>query len=243
MVATHLEDVTTPAMRRKQLHEILDRIDQIDHPVIIAGDMNTSTHTGVPVSVTRALKQRFGSGKWWAEEGATNAIKLATPFGWAYDLTLGLVRFTRKVDDPTETSIPLLGDNPEAKFFSTIEKFRFDDDNEFDFRGDADHSANGRGGRLANCDERSVKGFEATEELARRFGPVGQYKLDWIFVKPARLNKFDSKDYSAFSCYQGRTLHAINHAIPDRISDHNPITVDLPLADPQRSQPYPVAER
>jgi endonuclease/exonuclease/phosphatase family metal-dependent hydrolase len=241
VVATHLEDVTSPEMRRKQLQEILDKIDQIDHPVIIAGDMNTSTHTGVPISVTRALKQRFGSGKWWAEEGATSAIKYTTPLGWAYDLSLGLVGFTRKVDDPTETSIPLLGENPEAKFFSTIEKFRFDDGSAFDFRGDAEHSANGRGGRLANSNERSVKGFEATEELSRRFGPIGQYKLDWIFVRPARLDKPDGKEYSAFSCYHGRTLHALNHAIPDRISDHNPITVDLPLSEPPGARSHAVA--
>lgn len=234
VVATHLEDVTSPENRRKQLHEMLDKIEQIDHPVIIAGDMNTSTHTGVPISVTRALKQRFGSGKWWAEEGATNAIKLATPLGWAYDLTLGVVGFARKVDDPTGTSIPLLGDNPEAKFFSTLEKFRFDDGSAFDFRGDAEHSANGRGGRLANSNERSAKGFEPTEELSRRFGPIGQYKLDWIFVRPAHFDKPDRHDFSAFSAYHGRTLHAINHAIPDRISDHNPITVDLPLSDPNQ---------
>lgn len=236
VVATHLEDVASPEIRRKQLQEMLDKIDQIDHPVILAGDMNTSTHTGVPISVTRALKERFGSGKWWAEEGATNAIKLATPLGWAYDLTLGLVGFARKVDDPTETSIPLLGDNPEAKFFSVLEKFRFDDDSAFDFRGDPEHSANGRGGRLANSNERSAKGFEATEELSRRFGPVGQYKLDWIFVRPAHFDKPDRHDFSAFSCYHGRTLHALNHAIPDRISDHNPITVDLPLGDPTPSR-------
>jgi endonuclease/exonuclease/phosphatase family metal-dependent hydrolase len=244
IVATHLEDVATPRMRRRQLQEMLDKIERIDHPVIIAGDMNTSTHTGVPVSVARALKQRFGSGKWWAEEGATNAIKLATPFGWAYDLSLGLVGFARKVDDPTETSIPLLGDNPEAKFFSTIEKFRFDDGSAFDFRGDPEHSANGRAGRLANSNERSVKGFEATEELTRRFGPVGQYKLDWIFVRPAHLDEpGDEREFSAFSCYRGRTLHALNHAIPDRISDHNPITVDLPLADPPAAHSITTAAR
>ena len=236
VVATHLEDVTTPKDRRRQLQEMLDKIGQIDHPVIIAGDMNTSTHTGVPISVTRALKQRFGSGRWWAEEGATNAIKLATPLGWAYDLTLGLIGFARKVDDPTRASIPLVGDNPEAKFFGKLEEFRFDDGGAFDFRGDAEHSANGRGGRLANSNERSVKGFEATEELGRHFGPIGQYKLDWIFVKPAQLDKPNGDhEFSAFSCYFGRTLHAINHAIPDRISDHNPITVDLPLAVPQHN--------
>jgi endonuclease/exonuclease/phosphatase family metal-dependent hydrolase len=232
IVATHLEDVTAPANRRRQLTEILDKIDQMDHPVILAGDMNTSTHNGVPVSVTRALKQRFGSGKWWAEEGATTAIKYSTPLGWAYDLSLGLIGFARKVDDPTRASIPLIGDNPEAKFFDTLEKFRFDDGSAFDFRGDSEHSANGRSGKLANSNERSEKGFEATEELERRFGPVGRYKLDWIFVRPARLRQPDDREWSAFSCYHGRTLKDLNHAIPDRISDHDPITVDLPLSDP-----------
>jgi Endonuclease/Exonuclease/phosphatase family len=232
IIATHLEDVTTPENRRKQLDEILDKIEQIDHPVILAGDMNTSTHTGVPITVTRALKQRFGSGKWWAEEGATQAIKYATPFGWAYDLSLGVVGFARKIDDPTRASIPLIGDNPEAKFFDRLEKFRFDDGSSFDFRGDSEHSADGHGGTLANSNERSEKGFEATEELERRFGPVGRYKLDWIFVRPAHLRKPDAKEWSAFSAYHGRTLKELNHAIPDRISDHNPITVDLPLGDP-----------
>jgi endonuclease/exonuclease/phosphatase family metal-dependent hydrolase len=235
VVATHLEDVTSPENRRRQLQEMLDKIDQIDHPVIIAGDMNTSTHDGVPISVTRAMKQRFGSGKWWAEEGATSAIKYTTPFGWAYDLSLGVVGFARKVDDPTRANIPLIGDNPEAKFFDTLEKFRFDDGSAFDFRGDSEHSANGRSGKLANSNERSEKGFEATEELERRFGPVGRYKLDWIFVRPARLDKGDGHNFSAFSCYRGRTLHAVNHAIPDRISDHNPITVDLPLGEPVKA--------
>jgi len=235
VVATHLEDVTSPENRRRQLQEMLDKIDQIDHPVIIAGDMNTSTHDGVPISITRAMKQRFGSGKWWAEEGATSAIKYTTPFGWAYDVSFGVVGFARKVDDPTRANIPLLGDNPEAKFFDTLEKFRFDDGSAFDFRGDSDHSANGRSGKLANSNERSEKGFEATEELERRFGPVGRYKLDWIFVRPARLDKGDGHNFSAFSCYRGRTLGAVNHAIPDRISDHNPITVDLPLGEPVKA--------
>jgi hypothetical protein len=40
------------------------------------------------------------------------------------------------------------------------------------------------------------------------------------------------REFSAFSSFRGRTLGAVNHAIPDRISDHNPITVDLPLAEP-----------
>ena len=230
IVATHLEDVSSPASRRKQMEELLDKIGNIDHPVVVAGDMNTSTHNGVPISVTRALKQRFGSGKWWAEQGASQAARYATPFGWAYNLTLGLVGFARKVDDPTRVSIPLAGDNPEAKFFSTVENFRFTDGAAFDFGGDKEHSYNGRTGRLANSNERGEKGFVPTNELGKTYGPVGQYKLDWIFVRPPVSGKAERKlNLVPFAPYYGRTLKALNHSIPDRISDHNPITVDLPL--------------
>src|ERR1700722_11767650 len=36
----------------------------------------------------------------YAHRRATNAIKYATPLGWAYDLTLGLAGLARKPDDP-----------------------------------------------------------------------------------------------------------------------------------------------
>jgi endonuclease/exonuclease/phosphatase family metal-dependent hydrolase len=237
IVGTHLEDVGTPESRRKQMEELLDKIGNIDHPVVVAGDMNTSTHTGVPISVTRALKERFGSGKWWAEQGASQAVKYATPFGWAYSLTVGLVGFARKIDDPTRANIPIVGDNPEAKFFSTIENFRFTDGASFDFGGDKEHSYNGRTGKLANSNERGEKGFVPTNELERAFGPVGQYKLDWIFVRPPVSGKAERKRNEVpFAPYYGRTLKALNHGIPDRISDHNPITVDLPVGHAELSQ-------
>jgi hypothetical protein len=230
VVATHLEDVTTPANRQKELQEILDQIQGVDHPVILAGDMNTSTHTGVPISVTRALKQRFGNGKWWAEQGAAQAARYTTPFGWAYSVSTGTIGFLRKVDDPTKASIPLIGDNPEAKFFGMLEKFRFADGGAFDFRGDKDSSSNERDGTLANSNERSEKGFVPTSELGKTFGVVGQYKLDWMFIKPPYLTKPKGNDDSGrFAPHYGRTLKALNHSIPERISDHNPITVDLPL--------------
>jgi endonuclease/exonuclease/phosphatase family metal-dependent hydrolase len=236
-VATHLEDVGTPESRRKQMEELLDKIGNVDHPVVIAGDMNTSTHTGVPISVTRALKQRFGSGKWWAEQGASQAVKYTTPFGWAYSATVGLVGLARKMDDPTRANIPIVGDNPEAKFFSTIEDFRFSDGARFDFSGDKEHSYNGHTGKLANSNERGEKGFVPTNELERSFGLVGQYKLDWIFVRPPASGKSERKENLVpFTPYYGRTLKALNHSIPDRISDHNPITVDLPLGRTELSQ-------
>lgn len=230
VVATHLEDVTTPANRQKELQEILDRIQPIDHPVILTGDMNTSTHTGVPVSITRALKQRFGDAKWWAEQGAAAAARYTTPFGWAYTASVGTIGLLRKVDDPTRASIPLVGDNPEAKFFRMLENFRFADGGAFDFRGDKDSSSNERDGTLANSNERSEKGFVPTSELGKSFGLVGQYKLDWMFIRPPNLNKPKGKhEPERFAPHYGRTLRALDHSIPQRISDHNAITVDLPL--------------
>lgn len=230
VVATHLEDVTTPANRQKELQEILDQIQGVDHPVILTGDMNTSTHTGVPISVTRALKERFGDAKWWAEQGAAQAARYMTPFGWAYTASVGVIGMVRKIDDPTRASIPLVGDNPEAKFFSMLQKFRSADGGAFDFRGDKDDSFNEQDGTLANSNERSGKGFVPTSELGRSFGIEGQYKLDWMFVLPPNLAKpKDKHGADVFAPHYGRTLKELNHSIPQRVSDHNPITVDLPL--------------
>src|SRR3984957_2795413 len=49
IVATHIENRTTPKGRVKQLDELLDMIRPIHNPVVIAGDMNT---TGADGSVT-----------------------------------------------------------------------------------------------------------------------------------------------------------------------------------------------
>ena len=226
VVATHLEDVTSPKNRRQQLDEMLDRIRNINHPVILAGDMNTSTHDAMPISMSRAIKQRIGSGKWWAEEGATSALKYGTPAGWIYDASFGAIGFARKVDDPTEHSILLLGENAEAKFFVDLDKFRFADGAYFDFRGESERSSNGRGGKLADSNQRGEKGFAPTVELGKTSGPLGQYKLDWIFVRPAAQSGY------RFAPHFGRTLKELNFGIPGRISDHSPITADLPFKEP-----------
>ena len=146
---------------------MLDRIKQIDNPVIVAGDMNTSEHDATLLSVTRALKQRFGSAKWWAEEGAIEGLKHATPFGWAYDASVGLTGFVRNVDDPTVRSIPLVGKNPEAKFFQDLERFKFADGGSFDFRGLAERTSNGRSGNLADSNERGERASSRPASLGR----------------------------------------------------------------------------
>jgi endonuclease/exonuclease/phosphatase family protein len=237
IVATHLEDNTTPANRRKQLAELLDQIKTIKNPVIVAGDMNTSTHDAAPISFSHSLKQRFGNGKWWAEDAAPTIATKVTPFGWAYEAAHHLISFARNIDDPTVRSNPLLGKNPEAAFFKSIEDFRFGDGSAFDFRGETGHSSNGRSGNLADSNERSEKGFIPTYELGRTYGPIGKYKLDWIFVRPARLTDPHGTTQSyRFAPHFGRTLRELNESVPDRISDHSPIIVDLPFEEPPRAK-------
>jgi endonuclease/exonuclease/phosphatase family metal-dependent hydrolase len=233
VVATHLEDQTQPRNRRRQMEELLGQVREIHHPIIVAGDMNTSDQDATPVTVGRLFRRHFGNAKWWASEGVKNGVSYTTPFGWLYQAIVGTTGFARKLEDPTGRSIPIIAQNSEANFFEVVERFRFDDGTTFDFRGDRSRTANGHGGRLADSNERGLKGFEPTEELNRHYGPVGKYKLDWFFVKPAGLERPDDPEGPLrFAPHFARTLQTLNNALPERISDHNPIVVDLPLGEP-----------
>jgi endonuclease/exonuclease/phosphatase family metal-dependent hydrolase len=79
IVATHLEDRTKPDGRRKQLEELLARVRETDGAVVVAGDMNTSTHDGTPLSLGRAIKNRLGSKSFWARQGLELLIGTKIP--------------------------------------------------------------------------------------------------------------------------------------------------------------------
>ena len=116
----------------------------------------------------------------------------------------------------------------------TLEHFRFADGGAFDFRGEGRRAWKTRSGKLADSNERAEKGFVPTEELEKTYGPVGEYKLDWIFVKPANLtDPYDHHGSYRFAPHLGRTMRRLNHAVPGDISDHSPILVDLPFEEPQ----------
>lgn len=58
-------------------------------------------------------------------------------------------------------------------------------------------------------------------------------KLDWFFVKPARLTASgEEKQSYRFAPHFARTLEELNYSVPDRISDHNAMVVDLPFDEP-----------
>lgn len=223
VAATHLEAKSKPSERLKQLEEALTEIQRIDHPVVFAGDMNTSGSDSTPTSFEREVKKRLGSTKFWATQG----IKYATGVGLFYDITVGVVKMQRVKNDPTVKSVKFVSENPEEKFFDTLKDFRFADGGAFDFRGSKAHSIGASGETLSDSNERADKGFVSTLELKGKITIA--LKLDWIFVKPLGLTDPNDRDQPfSFAPQFGRTLKGLNYSLKDRISDHNPLIVDLP---------------
>jgi len=229
VVATHLEARCKPKGRLKQMRELLLEVKDRRHPVIIGGDMNTTGTDNTPTTVGREIKKRLGSGQFWATQG----VKYATGVGLLMDVTVGSFGFVRNHSDPTVRNVFLVGPNREARIFDVMEKMRFADKTCIDFRGDSNRTSDQRSGTLANSNQRNQKGFATTFSTTRTPGRAGQFKLDWFFVKSFAQAPRDIKASYRFAPHFARTLRALNYSVPDRISDHYPITVDLPFAEPQ----------
>jgi len=138
------------------------------------------------------------------------------------------VKMQRLKSDPTVKSVRFVSENPEEKFFNTLKDFRFSDNGVFDFRGSTHHSIGASEETLSDSNERAKKGFVSTLELKGKV--TVQLKLDWIFVKPAGLtDPDDRKQPYNFAPQFGRTLKSLNYSLKDRISDHSPMIVDLPI--------------
>ncbi len=191
VVATHLEAKAKPAERVKQLEELLAEIRRADHPVIVAGDMNTSGSDATPTSFQREIKKRLGSSSFWMTQG----IKYATGVGLIYDITLGAVKMQRTRRDPTVKSVKFVSENPEEKFFSTLKDFRFSDGGAFDFRGAKDYSVGASGETLSDSNERASKGFVSTLELNGKLSVAHEARLD---LREADRTNRSKRSRSAF---------------------------------------------
>jgi hypothetical protein len=207
---------------------LLAQLKHLDHPVILAGDLNTTGADGTPTSIRREILKRVKNYEFWV----TQALKWGTPASLPL-VALTPVRYFKNYLDPTSIHLPVVGNNKEAILFRHVERFRFSDQNVFDFRGELEHNSQDREGTLANSNERGFKGFTPTFTLTRDFGGlVGRYKLDWFFVKPfIRLPRGEGMSYE-FAPHFPLTMRYLNNSVPDGVSDHAPITVDLPLGNP-----------
>ena len=62
------------------MHELLNEIYDIHHPVIVAGDLNSTGSNGPPTSIENMLYKRYGSVDFWTTKG----IQWATGIGLVY---------------------------------------------------------------------------------------------------------------------------------------------------------------
>jgi hypothetical protein len=122
VVATHLENRTTPKGRVKQADELLDMIRPIHNPVIVAGDMNTKGQDGSVLNIKSAVLKKVKDPALWAPQG----IKYATGVGLIMDVASFGFKTTKFQGDPTASGVPLLAANPEQGFFKDLDDYRFD---------------------------------------------------------------------------------------------------------------------
>ncbi len=218
VVDVHLENKCTPECRRKQMNTILDRIQAVKTPVVLAGDLNTTGSDASHLSVAYIAKSKIKDYRFWLQQ----AVMWGTPLPSTFALN-----YFKNFNDPTAMDIKVLGNNKEAALFNVVERFQFDDGGRFDFRGDSARTLNGKGGRLSDSNQRARKGFVYTFALPRSFkGVIGRYRLDWFFVKPAYDDRLVT---NALAPWHPRTMIDLNTVPSERISDHAPITVDLPV--------------
>lgn len=223
VVAPHLENKTRPPCRVRQMRQLLMHIAAVQDPVILAGDLNTTGTDAAPMSITREIHKRITDPAFWVDQ----ALRWATPVNLP-QIFLMPANFFKNHRDPTAWHIPLLAPNREANLFRMLSRFRFSDDYAFDFRGDIERTMDGRERTLGNSNQRALKGFRPTFSFQRDFlGVVGRYKLDWFLIKPV----VDPAGRELFSPHFPVTAQELNDALPGGISDHYPLTVDLPMIE------------
>jgi endonuclease/exonuclease/phosphatase family metal-dependent hydrolase len=228
IVATHLENKCAPECRRKQMTALLNTMKEDSNPVVLAGDLNTTGTSNTPTAVRDEIMSRVTDYKFWTKQ----AISHFNPLG-IYQYALFPVHYLHGYHDPTAFNVPVVWEHRERPLFKTVEKFRFADGRSFDFRGDPSRSLGNKGKTLADSNERAGKGFVTTYAFSRDYwGLVGRYKLDWFFVKPFVTDSRRGGQSDVFAPHFAETMRDLNESVYDRISDHPPMTVDLPLREP-----------
>ncbi|MFZ5802079.1 MAG: endonuclease/exonuclease/phosphatase family protein [Candidatus Omnitrophota bacterium] len=228
IINVHLEIKCRPKDRKKQLEEILEEIQSIRNPLILMGDFNAAPDDISPTSVQRVIKRTAKNPTTWFNA----AVSYVTPYGLAINTTRGVSNRTKNLNDPFAADVKVVAPNPLKPMFSMIREFRFSDGKVFDFRGDAARSVEGRKGLLSNSNQRGLKGFRTTFSVRRPIGIIGKYRLDWVFVKSYLYDPTDTSATYKFAPHFGETLEEMNENLIEKISDHHPNVLELPLREP-----------
>jgi len=236
VVCPHLEDYAPPSGRRRQMDFLLQAIRTDGNPVVMAGDLNTTGHNGTPVTIKRALLAYVTDYRFWLRQ----AFYFFVPAPGLGYVVRG-ANYFKNFHDPTAINIPIFAANHEKHLFSDTRDFRFDDGGTFSFDESSKRSFRHKGRTLADSNQRAWKGFATTFSFARTYhGLVGKYKIDWFFVKPPQARADAKANARLLSPRSGRTLQDLNTALTNRISDHSPIIIELPIASTPSA---PVARR
>ncbi|TLD72122.1 hypothetical protein FEM03_05200 [Phragmitibacter flavus] len=232
LINNHLEIKTRPKGRKAQMDEILGYIKDIPHPVIMAGDHNSAPDDLSSTSLLRVIWRQIDSPAALLRTTASLSDILAGTVVPLYR-ERGILNAMKNFQNPLAFDIPILFPNNVRGLFESVEDHRFADGSTFDFRGDRDRSINGSRAILANSNEKHFRGHSTTFSVRRPIGPFGRYRLDWFFVRSGHLKKPRSKDAPyQFAPHFGETLAEFNDGLTNRLSDHQPIVIDLPLEEP-----------
>lgn len=231
VIHVHLEIRARSEDRRRQIVEILSHIRDIPHPVVLAGDFNSSRHDLSPTSLERLIARGSRDPDVWLF-GGTN---LFLPAHSIYNTVRTLLNEIKNLYNPLAFHHSLVFPNEPAAVFEEIREFRFDDGGRFDFRGDRERSINRSASPLANSNEKALKGYRTTYSVERPIGIFGRERLDWIFVKSGHLD--DRSASYRLAPHFGETLIAFDRPQMYRLSDHRPCVVDLPLGEPSLPPP------
>ena len=226
IIAIHIENRVIPKYRNEQIKVLLNAVKNIDNPVILAGDFNTTGSDGSPTSIQRELYKRLSDPQYIARQ----ILFYAIPYSVAISSADAVTNVLRNYKNPAVTSIPVISPNKERNLFLSLQNYKFNDGGKFDFSGNKDRSLNGRTHLLANSNQRDLRGFTPTFVFERPLF-ICKYKIDWIFVKPTIKTSKDD-NFSSLEPFYGRTLLEMNYAFNKLPSDHSPVTVDLPLNPP-----------
>jgi len=226
VIHNHLEIKARPQDREAQMQEILTYIRDIPHTVVMGGDHNTSRVDMSPTSAGRVLVRTSTDSETWLGVGMN--VIMAAPM--VVNSGRILLNNVKNLHSPLAPHIPVVLPNKTRSLFSLVEDYRFADGGRFDFRGDRARSINRSGARLANSNEKAIKGNTPTFSVKRPIGPFGRGRLDWLFVKAPPSAQ--SKDSYRLAPHYGETLSVLASGLRLRLSDHAPCVVDLPLQEP-----------
>lgn len=227
VINIHLEIKAKPENRTEQIEEILSYINDIENPVIMAGDFNSASRDVSSTSISRAASR--------AAQNPTNLLSIGLFLANTTGLNQlrGVINGYKNFQNPLAWNIPVILPNKTKSLFKLVEDYRFKDGGAFDFRGNKERSLHGHTGILSNSNQRNaVKGFVQTFALPNTIGPLGCERLDWIFVKSHLKGSRERNGSYKLAPHFGETLDQINYSVKKPYSDHHPITTVLPLNEP-----------